>query len=221
MAVCDAKYKFTLVDIGDTGRQSDGSVYSKSHLGYDIENGLPNIPQPSKLPQSGRILPYVFIGDDEFGSKNHLMKQYPSQNLSLAERVLNYRSSRARRVIENAFEVAASPFRVLHRPMIAKPTAVISITKAIVALHNFLMSLNSNDNYSYCPPGFVDQDNSSGIIEGEWRREKENILGLRDIEHLSSNNYSKSAKETRDSFKEHFNQEGQVEWQWNIVSRTA
>ena len=83
------------------------------------------------------------------------------------------------------------------------------------------MSLNSNDNYSYCPPGFVDQDNSSGIIEGEWRREKENILGLRDIEHLSSNNYSKSAKETRDSFKEHFNQEGQVEWQWNIVSRTA
>ena len=63
------------------------------------------------------------------------------------------------------------------------------------------MSLNSNDNYSYCPPGFVDQDNSSGIIEGEWRREKENILGLRDIEHLGSNSYSKNTKETRDSFK--------------------
>ena len=45
------------------------------------------------------------------------------------------------------------------------------------------VSLNSNDNYSYCPPGIVDQDTPSGIIEGEWRREKENILGLRDIEH--------------------------------------
>ena len=149
------------------------------------------------------------------------MKPYRFQHLSLAERVFNYRSSRARRVIENAFGIAASCFRVLHRPIIAKPSTVILITKAIVALHNFLMSLNSNDNYSYCPPGFVDQDNSSGIIEGEWRTEKENILGLRDIEHLGSKNYSKNVKGTRDSFKEYFNKEGQVEWQWNIVSRTA
>ena len=64
MAACDAKYKFTLVDIGDSGRPGDGSVYANSHLGYAIENGLLNIPQPSKLPQSERILPYVFIGDD-------------------------------------------------------------------------------------------------------------------------------------------------------------
>ena len=34
MAVCDAKYKFTLVDLGDTGRQSDGSVNTNSHLGW-------------------------------------------------------------------------------------------------------------------------------------------------------------------------------------------
>ena len=39
--------------------------------------------------------------------------------------------------------------------MIAKPTTVISITKAIEALHNFLMSLNSNDNDSYCSTGLV------------------------------------------------------------------
>ena len=105
--------------------------------------------------------------------------------------------------------------------MIAKPTTVISITRAIIALPNFLMLLNSNDNYSYCPPGFADQDHSSEIIEGEWRREKQNILGLRDIEHIGSNKYRKNVKETSDSFKEYFNQEGQVEWQWNIVNRTT
>ena len=77
MAVCDAKYKFTMVDTGDTGRQSDGSVYANSHLDYAIENGLLDIPQPFKLPQSERILPYVFIGDDAFGLKNHLMKPFP------------------------------------------------------------------------------------------------------------------------------------------------
>ena len=71
MAGCDAKYKFTLVDTKDTGRQSDGSVYANSHLGYAIENGPLNIPQPSKLSHSKRILPYVLIGDDAFGFKNH------------------------------------------------------------------------------------------------------------------------------------------------------
>ena len=175
MAVCDAKYKFTQVDITDTGRQSVGSLYVNSYLRYAIENDLLNIPQPSKLPQSERILPSVFIGDDACDLRNHLMKPYPFQNLSLTEKVFNYRSSRARRVFENAFGVAPSRFRVLHRPMIAKPATVISITKTIVALHNSLMSSNLNDSYSYCPPGFIDQDDSSGIIEGEWRREKEKI----------------------------------------------
>ena len=101
------------------------------------------------------------------------MKPYPFQNLSLAERVFSYRSSQAGRVIENAFGVAAGRIRIFQRQMIAEPTTVTSITKGIVALLNFLMSLNSNDNYSYCSPAFVDQDNSSEIIADEWRREKE------------------------------------------------
>ena len=39
-----------------------------------------------------------------------------------------------------------------------------------------------------------DQDDSPGITEGEWKREKESILELRDIEHLGFNNCSKNAK---------------------------
>ena len=42
MAVCNANYEFTLVDIGDSGRQSDGSVYANSHLGYAIESNYLN-----------------------------------------------------------------------------------------------------------------------------------------------------------------------------------
>ena len=48
-------------------------------------------------------------------------------------------------------------------------------------------------------------------LQGEWRRKEGNILGLTDIEHLGSNSYFKNAKETRNSFKEYFNQEGQIE----------
>ena len=32
LVVCNAKYEFTMVDTGDSGRQSDGSVYNNNHL---------------------------------------------------------------------------------------------------------------------------------------------------------------------------------------------
>ena len=87
MAICNAKYEFTMVDIGDSGRQSDGSVYCNSHLGYAIENGLLNFPPSEKLPKSDKCLPFVFVADNAFGLKPHMMKPYPSRNLTLDKRV--------------------------------------------------------------------------------------------------------------------------------------
>jgi len=43
LAGCNAKYECIMVDSGDSGRQSDGSVYHNSHLGYAIENNTLNI----------------------------------------------------------------------------------------------------------------------------------------------------------------------------------
>ena len=88
MAVCDAKCRFLLVDIGDTGRQSDGSVYTNSYLGYAIENNTLSIPHDAKLPSSKNVLPYVFVADDAFGLKRHMMKPYPSKNLPTSKLVL-------------------------------------------------------------------------------------------------------------------------------------
>ena len=127
-AICNAKYQFTLVDIGDIGRQSDGSVYSSSHLGFAIENDQLNIPSQAKLPNSEKVLPYMFVADDAFGLKRHLMKPFPSQNLSLDKRIFSYRLSSARRIIENTFGVAASRFRIFRRPIIANAEKVTLIT---------------------------------------------------------------------------------------------
>lgn len=70
MGVCNAHYQFTMVDIGDTGRQSDGSVYNNSNLGHAIDNNLLNIPLAEKLTNdSEKKSPYVFLGDDAFGLK--------------------------------------------------------------------------------------------------------------------------------------------------------
>ena len=104
LAVCNASYGFILLDIGDTGRQSDGSVYSNGHLGFAIENKKLKIPNDNRIDtHSNVVLPYVFVADDAFGLKSHMMIPYPSQNLPMDKRIFNYRLSRARRVIENAF----------------------------------------------------------------------------------------------------------------------
>ena len=220
LAVCNAKYEFTMVDIGDSGRQSDGSVYNNSQLGFAIEKNSLNLPDGSN-PEN--TLPYVFVADDAFGLKCHMMKPYPDQNIPLDERIFNYRCSRARRIIENAFGIATSRFRIFRRPIIANTEKVILITKSVVALHNFLMKKRArqSENYSYCPPSYVDQESRSAVVPGDWRKEETICDGLQTIQKLGSNNYSKSAKEVRDRFKNYFcSPEGAVEWQVEKVVRT-
>ena len=103
MAVYNADYEFLLVDVGDAGRQSDGSVYTNSHLGYAIDNNLLNIPNPEKIENSDEVFPYVFLADYALGLKTYLMKPYPGQNIPEDQRIFNYRLSRGRRMIENKF----------------------------------------------------------------------------------------------------------------------
>ena len=222
LGVCDASYKCTLVDIGDSGRQSDGSVYANSNVGYAIENKLLNIPPDAKITGSTKVLPYVVVGDDAFGLKRHLMKPYPFSNRSESKLVYTYRLSQARRVIEHTFGICASRFRVFHRPIIAKVQNVIAITKSVVALHTFLMHTNSVDgSHVYCLQTVVDQDGSEGLRPGEWRQDVNNINGLTEIRNGgASNTYGEDAKVVRQQFTTYFNNEGAVDWQWQIVHRS-
>ena len=140
LAVCNAKYEFIMADIGDSGRQSDGSVYINIKLGFAFKNNTLNLPDPDVVGSNPEnILSTVFIADDAFGLKCHMTKSYPYQNILLDERIFNYSSLRAKRIKENAFGLAASRFRIFRRSTIAITEKVILITKSIVALHNLLM----------------------------------------------------------------------------------
>ena len=74
LAVCNARYEFTLVDIGDAGRQSDGGVYKNSNLGHAIDNNTINRPPASPINSSGKEYPYVFVTDDAFQMKPLMLR---------------------------------------------------------------------------------------------------------------------------------------------------
>jgi len=51
-------------------------------------------------------MPYVFVGDEAFPLKKYFMRPYPGRLINSQEKkVFNYRLSRARRVVENAFSM--------------------------------------------------------------------------------------------------------------------
>ena len=107
LAICDARYCFTLFDVGQYGNHNDAGVLANSSSGKKIEGGGMNIPPPRHLEGcSFDPLPYYFVGDEIFPLKTWLMRPYPVQ-LSEEERILYYRFSRAR-VIENTFGILAA-----------------------------------------------------------------------------------------------------------------
>ena len=96
------------------------------------------LPDPEPLPGIVPPMPYVFVADDAFALSPEIMKPYPgSQVKGSKERIFNYRLSRARRIIENAFGIMSSVFRVLIKPMRLEPEKATKVTMTCVLLHNF------------------------------------------------------------------------------------
>lgn len=61
------------------------------------------LPPPEIVDGSPIPLSYCFVGDEAFPLKTWLMRPYPGRNLIREKKIYNYRLSRARRTIENAF----------------------------------------------------------------------------------------------------------------------
>ncbi|XP_049274752.1 uncharacterized protein LOC119402951 [Rhipicephalus sanguineus] len=88
------------------------------------------------------------------------------------KRIFNYRLSRARRVVENAFGIMAQRWRILRRPFKAKEENIRKIVSACVTLHNFLLCESPASRAAYCPPGSADTEDWQGqLTEGNWRAE--------------------------------------------------
>jgi hypothetical protein len=59
MAICDANYYFTYVDVGAFGKFSDLSVFKNGTFFEKLENNLLSIPSPKLLPGDKENLHYL------------------------------------------------------------------------------------------------------------------------------------------------------------------
>lgn len=200
MALVDDKYCFSYINVGFKGSNADGGVFQNCELYEQLENNL--------LPAG-----FVIVGDDAFPLKKYLMKPYHKPrhtSLSIPEQVFNYRLSRARRISENAFGILVSRFRVFERCLAVKLSTVNKIVHAACSLHNWLTKTSQR---SYLPYGSVDNEDieTGEIIPGQWRHE---ISDLRNIERYGGRRSTDMAKKMREKFKDYFNNEGAVPWQY-------
>ena len=145
------------------------------------------------------------------------MSPYPGQ-LSEEERILHYRLSRTRRVIENTFGILAARWRIYNSPIIASIENAESYVLATIALHNYL---RVTDNAVYTPVSFVDSQASSGEKRpGEWRRNVHGVADISSILNVCGSRYSNNTIAMCEALKDYVNSEtGSIEWPWDHVRR--
>ncbi|CAN7937679.1 unnamed protein product, partial [Ixodes hexagonus] len=221
LASCDATYKFTLVDVGQPGRFSDGGIFRGFEMGQSLLTGGLGLPPPAHLPGTHTKLPYVFVADEAFPLLPNLMRPYPRKDLTVVPKVFNYRLSRARRVIENTFGILVARWRIFRQPIQASEENLEAIVWACVSLHNYLRTCDESEQGErrYCPAGYADQEGTLGdVVPGQWRAEVNDGGALVDVGRTSSNMYNDDAKKVRQTYARYFCcPAGEVTWQYKTV----
>lgn len=215
MACCDHNLIFTYVDIGAQGGLSDGGVFRHSEFGQLIIDHDVPVPLPKVLPRdTGSPFPHFFVADEAFPQRVNLMRPYPrAQQLSLEEKVFNYRLSRARFTIENAFGLLAAKWRIFHREIETSCAEhAESIVKAAVVLHNYVLMTATPANRQ----PMYDEDGRMVVPEAE------NALGNRfeDIVMAEGRNHTREASSYKDRLRDYlFSPRGAIPWQVQRVQR--
>ena len=83
---------------------------------YNDEMSLPVAECLEGSPTFGKV-PYFLAGDEAFPLQSWQLRPYTGQGILKEQKILNYRLSRARRVIENAFSILAAGWRVFMQPI--------------------------------------------------------------------------------------------------------
>ncbi|XP_023209751.1 uncharacterized protein LOC111612739 [Centruroides sculpturatus] len=211
LAIVDA-YQFIMCDFGTNSRISDEGVLKNTKFFEKLENNKLNIPVESKVRNSSRSMPYVFVVDDAFPLRVDMMKPFQQTDLISQDRkIYNYHVSRARRIVENTFGILASRFQIFHTAINLQPHKIESVVMATCVLHNFLMKSVPS---FYSPECFDYENTDIGTIILGYNTEDSKMVQL---VRNNSGNTSFLAKKVREEFMDYFVNEGQIPWQLNFI----
>ena len=143
LAIADHQYRFSYVDIGGFGSNSDGNIFNTSKFGTDYINEKCDVPPPKALPNDslGQVVPHCIVADEAFPLRPDLMRPYPRARHGLLPRdqcIYNYRQSRARRTSESAFGILVARWRIFLTVICLLDVNVDKVIKATCILHNYL-----------------------------------------------------------------------------------
>lgn len=207
MALVDADYMFRWIQVGDVGSSSDGQIWNHCELRQSLDDGILGIPDPEPLPTDDEDTPFFIIADDAFAMKTYLMKPFSRRGLTHDETVFNYRLSRARRVVENAFGILSNRFRCLLTTLQLKMDNAIPLVRTCVILHNFLRMRNPA-----ADANVMDQEDvHHNLLPGAWR-DQANMADMHQPQY--GNRDTVAAKRQRIYLKHYFvSAAGSVPWQ--------
>ena len=210
MAVADANYKFLYVDVGAEGSAGDGGTWYRATLHDAIEQDRCGFPDASPLPNDDTPIPFHLVADDAFAMRTWLMKPYSHHTQAHHEKIYNYRLSRARRVVENAFGLMQARLRVFGTTMLQIPKNAKTITMCGCVLHNLILERFP---FAAVPVDYEDGDNN--LVLGAWREEADIMIGL---QHPIAHNFNRQVKAMRDHLAHYYSSEaGAVPWQDRMV----
>ena len=134
-ALVDSRYRFMDLCIGWPGSVHDARVLSRSELYNRGEAGTLVGDLPRHI--AGVDVPLLILGDAAYPLLSWLMTPYrDSGRLTAAQKRYNYRQSRARMVVENAFGRLKGRWRVLLKRLDNRLDAVPHIIMTCATLHN-------------------------------------------------------------------------------------
>ncbi|KAH7964698.1 hypothetical protein HPB49_000720 [Dermacentor silvarum] len=205
LAVCDAHYRreFLHIEMGNCGSESDGGIFSRSKQKSNILGGHLHLPPDRSLWHIKSVIQQVTVM--EYQKKGSLNETGTHSAEAYERRVFNYRLSRARRIIENAFGILVQRWRILRRPFKAKEANINRYVGACIVLHNFLLKESAVFSAMYCPAGSTDSEDWEGRLSiGSWRNDDHPTGSVLTVQRHTRCNATRYAKLVREKLAHHF-----------------